>query len=460
MAGSVLETFIFKYISDTEDLEKGQKEAETLSDKVESSLEDTDKATQELGKSFTDMITQAGAAIGALIAVRAVAANSLQAAEQAFEVNLLSDALGENAAELDAWGAAVGAFGGTASEFQSTIENFNQRIQELALVGENDLSPVMRHLGVDFLDAQRRARDVMDILPELADSFQGISQGEALGLGEKLGLDRSTIMLLQEGRKEVERVIKRQKELSNLDQEFIDISKDFKIALMDNDRAFTGVWQTVGKLFIPALTGALEIVTDLILFFRRHETFAESFFQVLAIGAFMLAVKFAPAVFAATAAVWSFIAPFVVIPALFGLAAVAIGLLIDDFVTFFEGGESIVGGFIEYIMRIPEAFNFVRNQISGFINDINPFGSSVEVSGGLDAAQGALAAANSGIGASTSNSISTTNSRANKTNNVNVGTVEVNTQATDADGISNAIGNSLQTQLANVTDDFSDSIEA
>lgn len=44
----------------------------------------------------------------------------------------------------------------------------------------------------------------MGVLPELAESFEKLSKQESAALGQKLGLDQGTIMLLRRGRREVE----------------------------------------------------------------------------------------------------------------------------------------------------------------------------------------------------------------------------------------------------------------
>jgi hypothetical protein len=68
-------------------------------------------------------------------------------------------------------------------------------------------------------------------------------------------------------------------------------------------------------------------------------------------------------------------------------------------------------------------------------------------------------ASGAALGAQTSNSISNT-TKGGKNTSVQVGKVEVHTQATDAQGISKAIGGTMQTQMRQAVNNFDDGVLA
>ncbi|MCK5644691.1 MAG: phage tail protein, partial [Gammaproteobacteria bacterium] len=62
------------------------------------------------------------------------------------------------------------------------------------------------------------------------------------------------------------------------------------------------------------------------------------------------------------------------------------------------------------------------------------------------------------LASQTSNSLTTISQGFSRNSNVNIGTVEVNTQATDAEGVGKALNDTLQDQVSQAIDDFDDGV--
>ncbi len=130
---------------------------------------------------------------------------------------------------------------------------------------------------------------------------------------------------------------------------------------------------------------------------------------------------------------------------------------------FFGAGETVVAVWEKVVGVISAAIEAIVNGISAVVGAVNSATSYLGIGGStgeaLSAGQRALGrAAGSTLGSQTSSSI--TNSKASKSTNVQIGKVEVRTQATDAEGISKAIGGSMQTQMRQAVNNFDDGVLA
>lgn len=137
-----------------------------------------------------------------------------------------------------------------------------------------------------------------------------------------------------------------------------------------------------------------------------------------------------------------------------------IGTITDAFTT---AADTITGVWDAIVAAIQAAIAVVMDGINTVVSAFNKAKSFLGFgggdSGGIAAGKEALgAASSSGLASQTSNSIN--NKGGNKTTQVTVGKVEVKTAATDAEGISKAIGGSMQAQMRQAANNFDDGVLA
>jgi len=459
---AILDTFFLLFEADTKPLEKGGKKAEQITDDIDDNLKATEKETKALGESFGSLAVKAAGAFASLMAVQKIAGSVLMAGEQAIELELMSNALGANAAEVSAWSGVVESATGDANSFAGSIESFNAKLQELELAGGvGDLLNVAYALGENIeLMSGGKARKAMDLLPEIGAQLRELNSQQAYSLGEKLGLDQNTIFVLRKSEEELSGLLDRQRELNIADKEFTEISLDLRQALQAGGKVMTIMAQSLGKLLLPTINKVINSFVDFFLFLKDNERLVKSFFAVLAIGAGVLTAMYLPAIIAATGATLAYVASLLLIPALIGLALGAAVLLFEDLYTYLEGGESLIGSFIDYLKRIPQAFeDLVTRPLKEKWNDFKAFlglGTNVDV----NSAQGAIASAsNNPLASQTSNSMSISRSNASKQSSVNINTIEVNTQATDAEAVNGAIVGTLENQIQQAQDQYQDGVD-
>lgn len=138
-----------------------------------------------------------------------------------------------------------------------------------------------------------------------------------------------------------------------------------------------------------------------------------------------------------------------------------VGTITDAFTA---AGDTITGVWDAVVAAIKAAIAVVMDGINTVVSAFNKAKSFLGFGGGdsegLAAGKGALGqASGAALGAQTSNSISNT-TKGGKSTSVQVGKVEVHTQATDAQGISKAIGGTMQTQMRQAVNNFDDGVLA
>lgn len=274
------------------------------------------------------------------------------AAQFADQLDELSKALDVDVESLSAWSDAVKIGGGDVKSFQDTIATMTARLSDFAVRGKSRAAPFFKELGIEMLDAQGKARNFIDILPEIADSFSKISKSESLGIGLKMGLDEGTIKLLQRGRSEVEKLVEEQKKLGVVSERSATITGKFNDRWDNFVHLTRTLFDELNKILLPAFGGLFEAITDFGKLLISNKYLLYSFFGVLALIGF-------------------FISPW--ITGLFLLAA-AFGLVYEDIKVFERGGQSAIGEFIkkfpilgELLKQFIKYLKFVKDHIEWFL---------------------------------------------------------------------------------------------
>lgn len=463
---NILETFLILFESNADDVKKGADEAGRATDKLDDKIKDTQSTTDRLGKSFMGMAGQAAAAIGSIVSVGAIVASVFAAANYADYLDETSEALGVNVEQLDLWGRAAKMAGGSTEGLIGSVKSLSAGMAQMDVTGKSKLKPFFDDLGISMTDAAGKARDAFDIFPEIADAFEGMSKQEAIGFGRKLGLDDGTIMLLQKGRREIDALIKRQKELGTISAEDAKIAAEYKDSIDELSFAWRSFAGKIAGDVLPAFTWLIKKLTDIAAWMREHEGFIYGFLTSLTVLFTAIAIRAG----IAALAVGALVSPFVIAAAAATAFGVAIGLLWDDFRKWTENPDLSYLDTMWKILTTPvispawNAFTNLLEDISDYIDEsVQGIGRMLEAIGNIfsfgdrsyNKARLALSAAGGApINSATSNSIS----NSAKSNNVSINEINIQTQATDAQGISAEIGRSMKGQIDQVNSNIDDGI--
>lgn len=469
--GSVLETFFIMFQTNADEVVAGNKKVEASGKKLQDALEGTDARTQAVGKGFLRMAGYVTTAAAALVSFSSIMGAIIESAKFADELNNTSNALGINIEQLSMWSDAVEASGGTAGAFQSSLQGMASDFSSLATTGKSKLLPFFKELGIQVLDSKGKVRGVLDVLPEMADSFAKLSKQEALGLGQKLGLDQGTIMLLQQGRREVDAVLARQRELGVVTQKQADMAKRYNDALKDNAHLYRTISLEIGSFVLPAFSWLLEKTQAFIGFIMDHKDFVVGFFIALGGAIMAYAVPAFLTLMAATIGVWG---PIALVVGIVAALATGFALLYEDVMTFVNGGDSLIGRMLDWlnsfeefravIKALGEAFDWLSDKAGklwGWLTKVDGVDLTADVKKSLAISQGQMQAAATSPLASTSSGAITAGAVSNsRTNTVTVGEVNVHTQATDAEGIAGAITGHMGQQLRQAQQNYDNGVAA
>lgn len=462
--GSVLETFYILFKTDAGDVEEGVEKATGATDKLEESIGGADKGSAELGKKFNTLATKAVAAFGSVFAVTQLIAGARGVANQSTELGVLADILGESSAEITNWGRAVENMGGSSEAFQGTLRGLNASLTDALVGGPNDASKALGILGLSAIDSNGMLKSTLDLLPEIAGEFSKLTRTDALALGNMLGLDEGTILLMSQGEAGVRALVARQREMNVVTDQDTEALRLFNAKWNEYLNLAGDVGATTLVTILPALEmveKAMIAVSDWV---AGNGDLVITFFKGAAVVATLFA---APLIIAAV--------KFIAIGAAIAGVSMLLGLLIEDFQAFFSGQESAIGNIIEFWKRLAsEGVGKLKEKLQPLVDMFEKLkeGLSFDISGALGGlgesllgsvgiGQGMLASASGApIQAMGAASAAGVVGDSNKSTTVNVGEVNIATQAIDAEGIAAGASNALVTQMQNAIDNSDDGIAA
>jgi hypothetical protein len=417
---AILDTFYILFKSDSKDAEKG--------------IKNVNKSVKNLNSSLLATATKA-------ISLAAIFKSLTSAFSYASEISAASQALQVNANDLEVWGNALKTTGGNVGSLTSSLQSLADHLQTTPRVA-------------------------LQVLPKLAEQFEKLNQFQATRYGKIIGLDMPAILLLQKGRRELDSIITRQKELSTVTEKDAEALNKFKYQINNTGLAFKKLSYMLVRPLLPTIEKIMTAFQNMSLSLGKHSGFIKGALVTVAVIAGVLAAKFMIVNAAIT----------VVRVVLTALAA-AIGLVWDDIQVFMEGGDSLIGRAIERwpvlskvvkatmqaiklafkgvlwffdgmaigIKKLIKGFKTVGNAISKFTGKFKD--SKVNVM--FDTAQRELnLATNSGLASQTSSSIFN-NSVNNKNleSSINISDITINTQATDASQIVYGLTTELKKQF-------------
>jgi phage-related protein len=368
-------------------------------------LEDMKKKTDELRDSAMKVgavFTGAAAGIGLLVQGVAASMGDLYSFAELNEVSARSVAsLGKIAQEND----------GSLEGMKSTIQSLNKMIGEASLgIGRGAMTFEKLNLAAKRADGSVKSVD--DILAEVADKMQGLSRQEQIAMAEKLGIDPQFVKVLEKGSANLAKLREEAEMLNPFTEE------DYKLA-DEVDKLFIKAKNTLGvftkMLGVSLLPTVKEVLKNYLEWFKAsRKATSDVFVRALkliagAIGtvwdwvvrlvtgmkaAYDWIIQFKLVTYLAAAALTAFVAvktyDFVIqlgsaikaltlrmvafnasallIPAIIGAIILAVGLLIDDYVNWKEGNDSVIGGLIEQFPWLLDVIQTIEKAVGEMVD--------------------------------------------------------------------------------------------
>lgn len=436
---------------------KGLTEAEKGTKKAADDLGDSNdnlvKKNMQLAKSVTGLIST-------YFGFKKILSEVFQFAGGGEDLLLMANNAGVGAEQLERYGIALQNYGGGLSSAASTLSNLNQQMQDLRFGKGGAIQEAALRYGISVHGKNGLATGE-EMLYNIARRMETLGHAQQLDLGRKLGLDPSTIALLQGGVENLTKELEKASKYSVYTPEDIENSRKFQMALRELKQSLQQVWATVSRALLPVITKIMNVVSRFFQFLSDHKGFVLGFLAAISVALGIIAIKS----IIATAPFWLMVLAIAAIGA-------AIGLLVDDFMTFLEGGESCIGDLIdaftdfwEFLVGLGKAigdfFKGIWDSIVAGITGVFdwilekwnkikkwiPFIGSKNTDEQKIIEEGKLSVQSTQTPLSTAPNMSYVNGG---NNSVKIESVIVNTQATDAQSIATDIGDELHGQMSYV----------
>lgn len=440
-------------------------EAVKTDKKVEAMEKEIDKAGKSADKSASRFDIVASKLLGIVAAAASATAVFAGIGNRALEIEQIAssaNAIGESAANIDAFGRAMEAMGGDAQGARDSLTDMSESIGEALQDMESGRAKVFNALGISLKGLDGQAVAPIEAMFRLADSVQGLSKQEAVFRIKELGItDNKTVEAILKGRAELKRMMDVQKASGELTEEQIEQAKQYREQLGGLKASLRSAGNAGFQALMPYMTKFFDYLNKGTEWVKENQDLVKGFFIGVAA---VIGAVYLPTMAVAAATTLAAAAPFILIGAAVAAVAAAFALAYDDVMTFLDGGESVTGMLVNRFQPQIEAakeaidsfFGVIRagwESVKGVWDKLANFGSFVggEAKASIRAFLGESAGASSNpLASTTSNAISNSASSNATENNVAVGSVTVNSQATDASGVAKDIRGELASQLKNL----------
>lgn len=317
-------------------------------------------------------------------------------------------------AELNEMSAkSVAALGKIATENGSSLQDMEDSLQGLnRVIGEASLgigrgAMTFQKLGLSAKDANGHVKTADNMLGEIADRMQGMSRAQQIALAEKLGINPKLVKLLKDGGENLANL----REEAELMSPFSD--KDYELALQIDKlfikaKASLGVFsKQIAVVLMPTVRDLLKGYLDWFKSVRKatsgeHGKALQAFTAIVrrvyywitqtagkladmvkwlvSTKVFAYGAAAALALFAGlktydailviikglrgmVAGLMAVNASAMLIPALIGLAVLAVAALVDDFIAFKNGGESVIGDLVKQFPMLGQAIEAIEGVV-------------------------------------------------------------------------------------------------
>lgn len=291
---------------------------------LQKELSETGSKYQEAGSSVAGFATKALGAVGIVMSIGTIFAESVSRSQEIETLDKLGKQIGVATADVDAFSGAIAELGGSRESAQA------------------DLSAMAKSFG--------NTKDSMEKVLQTADKVQGMSFDKAKKTLEGMGVsDEKTIELMMKGRKELERTMGIQKEYSGISKESIESSIKFNSAMAKFQQSSGLLKNSFLEMVILALSKGLEWLTKLVTFCKENKHLVVGFFTAVAtilLGKYIYAMKLA------SISTWTTLFPIIAIIAVIALLAAAFAIVYDDIMNFIDGNDSMIGRILEKYPRL------------------------------------------------------------------------------------------------------------
>lgn len=332
----ILDTFAFLFKSEGSDELKSQLK------NLREETKQTEVDTQSLGDAFKELT----ALLAPLAAAYGVVKSAMDFSKEAEQIGWLTNLSGIATKTLGELGFMAEEFGGNIQSAAHSVMGLQRNITQLQKTGGGALVQAGMQYGLSI------STDPTQMLRNVAKRMETLNTAQQVDLGRMLGLDNSTIMMLQGGLKKFNEELERAKKFNFIDEGMVDRATE----LMRVNRENSAVWEGLKNILLdyinPFVYWIIENCRDIGLFLHEHKGL------IMGIGVAIAGI---------TAAFIPWTKVFATIISCFtgwrglllGISA-AIALIGDDLEKYWSGQDSLIGKLFD---KFPQLKGLVDNAV-------------------------------------------------------------------------------------------------
>lgn len=224
----------------------------------------------KLGGLDAGFVASAGAALGMVAALAAVVKSlfdcTTEAANNAVQLSRISESAGLSTTSAQKWDYVLKSVGSSLESASGDLSGFQQKIVE-ASQGAGESAELFKKLGLYVWDASGNLKTTEQMLPELIEKLQGMSDTtERNAIANKLlgGTGTALIPILNKTGDELQALIEEKEKLGILSEGEIEDLKQTAQAQEDFTNAVEAAKNQLAQSFAPAVTAVYEMASNIV----------------------------------------------------------------------------------------------------------------------------------------------------------------------------------------------------
>lgn len=390
---AILDVFTSIFVADTDGLKEGYSETERGAKNITEELRKAEKQSDATGDSLISMAKKAAGFLLAAVAAGKSISTIIDEAANISRVSDFSNSVDSSIESVDAFSKSLIALGGSQEEAETALSNLFSSVKAASTDANSSASKVFASLGVSVKNASGQTRELFSVLGDVSESVSKMDSRKAKEYIEALGItDRATVEAILQGRKELENLMRTQKEMGVISEKSAEKARAFDKSVGALSNAFQRSKRSVTEAILPALTWVVEKFASLIEWANRNKEVVSAAFIAIASA---VAIYFIPAMVSAAASVLAATWPLILIIGIIAAVGVAIWALYDDFQHFKDGNNSFIGEMLERYPALGRAmkqtFEMIGNIIDWVVDLFVWLGEQIGISfDGVDGSLGKL----------------------------------------------------------------------
>jgi hypothetical protein len=171
----------------------------------------------------------------------------------------LAKTLGISTQDLSAWQGVATQTGGTAESMAGSMQGLSGAIQHFLLTGEGGFLPLLNTLNISLFDHDKKLKTTSQLYFELARAVQGMDPARARALLAPLpGMNEETINMLLLGEKALRNLYDAQVRLGLISRQDDDAATELQGAWYRASQAATSLGRAIVSFLSPALVQVLK----------------------------------------------------------------------------------------------------------------------------------------------------------------------------------------------------------